>query len=352
METTKVYIIAEVGQNHNGDMETARRLIDLVSMPIYDTAFGRDLRPVDAVKFTKRDMAEEMTVEEYQRPYDSPHAYGRTYGEHRERLELSYEAHAELGRYAKAKGLDFVETLCSPRTVRLLEMVTVDRIKVASRDITNIPLLERIAEVGKPVILSAGMCSQEDLDAAIGIISRRHSAISILHCVSEYPADYPHLNLNVIAGLIQRYGDRFTIGYSDHSIGIMAPVLAVGVGARIIEKHVTLSRMMKGSDHKGSLEMDGIWRLTRDLRNAEMCFDRHEVSVNPAVEGSRRKLQRSLASRVAIAAGQVVREADLTMLSPGEGLTWDERSHIVGRRAVRAIPAGTHIRREDFQSPG
>ena len=332
------YIIGEIGQNHNGDIELAKKLIDMIAMPIYD-AFSKAMLPgINAVKFTKRDLSEELSREEAARPYDSPNSFGATYGEHRAKLEFDYEQYPELEAYTRSKGLDFVVTLCSPKTLRLLDFVTIDRIKIASRDLANIPLLERIAETRIPIILSTGMAGTKEIDDALAIITRHHSDIAILHCISEYPAQYKHIDLRTIETLRDKYGDRFEIGYSDHSIGIMVPVLAVGLGATIIEKHVTLSRAMKGSDHAGSLEMDGVWRMVRDIRNAEQALGCAEIRVHEAVQGAMKKLRRSVAIKRGLEVGEVLRESDLTMLSPGTGLGWEQRTALIGKKARRRIP--------------
>ena len=149
------YIIGEIGQNHNGSVDLAKLIVDLVSRPVHEDAFNLDLRPMDAVKMTKRDLNEELTDSQMNRPYDSPNSFGRTYGEHRAKLELTDEEHFEVYRHAKSLGLDFVETLCSPGCLSLLKLFTPDRLKVASRDLTNLPLLEAMAETRIPIILSA-----------------------------------------------------------------------------------------------------------------------------------------------------------------------------------------------------
>jgi sialic acid synthase len=343
------YIIAEVGQNHNGDLDLAKKLIDMIAMPIYDP-FSRKMLPgVNAVKFTKRDLSEELTDAEYNRPYDSPNAFGATYGEHRERLEFDYEDYVELEQYARDKRLDFVVTLCSPRTMKLTDMITIDRIKVASRDLTNIPLLERVADTGLPVILSTGMSDLGEIHDAVGTIIRRHDNVAVLHCISEYPARYENINLRTLKALRREFGDMLEIGYSDHSIGIMVPVLAVGLGATIIEKHVTLSRSMKGSDHAGSLEMDGLWRMTRDIRNAETALGNGSIECHRAAEPAKTKLRRSLALRRGLERGEELAEDMLVMLSPGSGLRWEDRNRLIGRRAAQAISGNTLISADMFE---
>jgi len=326
----RVYIVAEAGQNHNGDLKLAKQLIDMTAMPVIDKAFATELKGVDAIKFTKRDMSEELTQEAYDAPYDSPHSFGKTYGQHRESLELSYQEHEELFHYATGKGLDFIETLTSPKTLKLLERFTPKYIKVASRDLTNVPLLERIAETKIPVILSSGMGGVPEIDQALGVIVPRHENIIIMHCVSQYPAEYSNLNLNSIPFLKQRY--KYPIGYSDHSIGIMVPLIAFSLGADFIEKHITVSRNLKGSDHFGALEPDGLWRMTRDLRNAEASLGEYRKECNPSVAGTKLKLGRSLAIGVNKKRGECLEESDLVMLSPGGGLGWEDRHRLTGKK--------------------
>lgn len=342
------YFIAEVGQNHNGDMDIAKQLIDAAAMPITDYLTGDLLPGVDAVKFTKRDLDEELSEEAANAPYDSPHAYGSTYLEHRQALELSVDQHAELEQYAHSKGLDFVETLCSPGCLELLERVRVDYVKIASRDVTNVPLLEALAQVRHRIIISTGICSVEELERAIEILSRPPEDLTILHCISQYPAEYENINLQSIGWLKEKF-PQHRIGYSDHSIGIVIPAVAVGMGAGVIEKHVTLDRGMKGSDHAGSLAPDGLWRVVRDVRNVEKSIGDYKKEVSPAVFSTKEKLERSLALSVGIAQGEVVEETHLCMLSPGNGLSWEDRGKIVGKRAVADLRAKTIVKETDFE---
>ncbi len=331
------YLIGEVGQNHNGSVDLAKLLIDMLARPVREEHFGLDLKPLDAVKFTKRDLAQELSGSEMERPYTSQHSFGRTYGEHRAALELDDDAHHELYRHAKAQGFDFVETLCALGCLSLLKRFTPDRLKVASRDLTNLPLLEALAETKIPIILSTGMAGQQDLDDALAVITRHHEQISILHCVSEYPTHPDHANLLTLRYL-QRHYPQYTIGYSDHTIGISAPVAAVAMGAAIIEKHVTLDRRMKGTDQAGSLGPDGVSRMVRDIRLLERSFGKDELFMDPAVVNAKNKLERSIASKRAIDAGEKISEEDLHMLSPGHGLRWSQRDQLIGKRAGRAIP--------------
>ena len=283
------YIIGEIGQNHNGSVDIAKLIVELIARPVREDDFNIELKPMNAVKLTKRDLNEELTTSQMNRIYDTPNSFGRTYGEHRAFLELSDEEHYEVYKYAKEKGLDFVETLCAKGCMSLLKLFTPDYLKVASRDLTNLPLLEVMAETEIPIILSTGMAGKKELDDALEVITKYHSQISILHCVSQYPTHPDNLNLRTIEYLKKHYG-QYRIGFSDHTVGISAPIVAVGMGAEIIEKHITIDRHMKGTDQAGSLGPDGVNRMVRDIRIAERWLGEEKLYIDKSVINSKIKL--------------------------------------------------------------
>ena len=334
--TRSTYLIAEIGQNHNGSCDIAKLIVDLVNRPVKEDLFDLDLPGIDAIKLQKRDLDQEITEELRRSPYDSPHSFGKTYGEHREFLELDDHEHFAIYQHAKAFGLDVIETLCAPGCLSLLDLFQPDFLKVASRDITNPPLLEALAETRIPIILSTGMSTEPDLEQAVEIVTKHHEQLSILHCVSQYPTHPDNANLLTIPYLKKLY-PQFRIGYSDHTIGISAPVAAVAMGAEIIEKHVTIDRRLKGSDQAGALGPDGVHRMTRDIRLLERMLGTEEINVPTGVAAAREKLERSIAAIQPIPAGTVVTEAMLHLLSPGTGLRWTERDKLVGKIATREI---------------
>jgi len=331
------YIIGEIGQNHNGSVDIAKLLVDVVARPIKEDLFGLELQPMNAVKLTKRDLKFELSNSQMLRLYNNANSFGETYGEHREFLELSDEEHFEVYKYAKEKNLDFVETLCAPSCLSMLKLFTPDKLKVASRDLTNLPLLESLAETKIPIILSTGMASQKELDEGINIITKYHSDLSILHCVSEYPTKPVNTNLRTITYLQKKY-PQFVIGYSDHTIGISAPIAAVAMGAKIIEKHITIDRKMKGTDQKGSLAIDGIHRMVRDIRIMEQSLGEETIRIEPDVIAARNKLERSIATNKTLPKGHVIQEEDIHLLSPGDGVKWVDRNTIIGREVAEGIP--------------
>lgn len=337
MKNKNAYIIGEIGQNHNGSVDIAKLIVDAASRPIHEDLFGLDLKPMDAVKLTKRDLNQELSKTQMDAPYNSLHSFGKTYGEHRAFLELNDEQHYDVYKHAKQLGLDFVETLCAIGCLSVLKLFIPDRLKVASRDLTNLPLLSALAETKIPIIISTGMAGKEELDNAIETITKYHSNLSILHCVSQYPTQPQNVNLKTITYLQKNY-PQYTIGYSDHTIGIATPVAAVAMGAEIIEKHITLDRKMKGTDQAGSLGIDGINRMVRDIRVMEMSLGKEEIFIEEGVKSSRVKLERSIATKRFIKKGEIITENDIHMLSPGDGYKWIEKDKVIGKIASVDIP--------------
>ena len=350
MQVKDTYLIGEIGQNHNGSIDIAKLIVDLAARPVREDAFGGTYHGLDAIKLTKRDLNQELSRSQMSAPYESPHSFGKTYREHREALELTDEEHCEMFHYARAAGLEFIETICAIGCLSLLELFVPDYIKVASRDLTNLPLLVELGRTRVPLILSTGMAGREELDRALDVLTPHHDQISILHCVSEYPTRPENVNLHTISYLREQY-PNFRIGYSDHTIGIATPVAAVALGAQIIEKHITIDRRMKGSDQAGSLGPDGVHRMVRDIRLLDRSLGTKTLFVSPSTAECRRKLERSIATNRAIRAGEVINEADIHLLSPGDGIPWHLRSEVIGRAAKKDLDSNTTIYHTDLDNP-
>ncbi|MBX3411974.1 MAG: N-acetylneuraminate synthase family protein [Pirellulales bacterium] len=327
-------VVAEIGQNHNGRLALAEQLIDAAAWA-----------GADAVKFVKRDLDWELSAAAREQPYTSPHAYGATYGEHRQALELSAEEHATLRARAASHGLLCLITASDPPSLDLALQLEVDGLKIASRDLANTPLVERIARAGRPVILSTGMSSWNEIDVAVGQLRGAEATFALLHCTSLYPTPPGEVHLRSMISLATRYDAL--VGFSDHTIGWLLPPLAVALGAVVIEKHFTLDRRMKGTDHACSLEPDELRQMIADLRQAEVALGRSDKPISPEIGAVRAKLGRSLATRHALPAGALLDESAFVMKSPGDGLGWSERSHLVGRRVARHIPADTTLTWDD-----
>ena len=329
------FIVAEIGQNHNGDVYTATRL-----MAEADTA------GVDGVKFTKRHILSDLTRAARDAPYDNENSFGATYGEHREALELSIDEYKHLkarAEYNEWPAVLFV-TVCDKASAYEIETALDPPLyKIASRDLDNLPLIEYVAALGKPMVLSTGMAATlEPIREAVEAIRRHHSDIIVLHCTSSYPTPYDDVGLPAMAEIRERLG--VLVGISDHTIGVMVPTVAAVLGACMVEKHVTLSRSMKGTDHACSLEPDGLRRVVRDIRNMEKAMaPMHGCCADPQAVA---KLSRSLTSTRAINQGESITEQDLCLKSPGTGIPWRDRDKIIGVRSLAFIAEDATLDRE------
>ena len=319
----------------------------MASNPIKEDLFGLELKPMDAIKLTKRDLKEELSSSLMNKLYDNPNSFGKTYGEHREFLELNNEQHYECYLHAKSLNFEFIETLCSIGCLSLLKLFIPDKLKVASRDLTNLPLLHALAETKIPIIISTGMSGKKELDNALEIITKQHNNISILHCVSEYPTQPQNVNLNTIIYLKKHYAE-YTIGYSDHTIGIATPIAAIAMGAEIIEKHITLDRKMKGTDQAGSLGPDGLNRMVRDIRVMEMSMGKEDIFIDPSVNLAKKKLERSVASNKKLKKGTIISEKDIHLLCPGDGIKWSEKDTIIGKTLNKDVAKNEIIYKSDL----
>jgi sialic acid synthase SpsE len=333
------FIVAEIGQNHNGDCYTAIRLMKACA----DAG-------VDAVKLCKRHIPSELTREAYNAPYDNPNSFGQTYGEHREALELSVSEYKHLRDRVRYNHWPFVlfSTVCDMQSVDdVSDSLNPQLYKIASRDLDNLPLLRYVARRGRPVILSTGMArSDDEIQAALDVVRDAGCPVVLLVCTSEYPTEPTHVGLNRIA----TYRDKFgcLVGMSDHTPGIVAAQAAATLGACVIEKHVTLSRAMRGTDHAASLEPEGLTRLVRNVRLVEQMREWFPTPTDrESIEAVRRKLGRSLVSAREIKAGSTIDWVDVTLKSPGTGISWASGSAIVGKVARRTIPADVTIDASD-----
>ena len=246
------YIVAEIGINHNGDIDIAKKLIDVAV-----------IAGCNAVKFQKRTIDIVYSAEELARPRESP--YGTTNGELKYGLEFEKEEFDEIDRYCREKKISWYASPWDERSVDFLEQYDTPCYKLASASITDDELLKHIKSKGRLVILSTGMSNMDQVDHAVNILGKEN--LLLLHACSTYPAYYDELNLKVIPVLRQRY--NVPVGYSGHETGLPSSVAAAILGACMVERHITLDRSMWGSDHAASLEPNGIMRLVRDIRLVE-----------------------------------------------------------------------------------
>lgn len=324
------YVVAEVGQNHNGNPMLADQLIDRLT--------GSQ---IDAVKFCKRHLESDLTVEFSRQAYDSPNSFAPTYGEHRQALELEEGDHHRVQLRAAEAGLTYFSTACDHESVSLLERLNVPCYKVASRDLTNLPLLEHIASTGKPVILSSGMDGLREIADALEIVRAHHDRVILLHCTSAYPTQDEDVNLRAMETLQQEFA--CPVGLSDHSLGAAIPLAAAALGACMIEKHITLNRKLRGSDHVCSLEPEEFIHMAGSIRRIEQAMGDGIKRVVPAVSSARQKLGRTLVAKFRIPPGTQLTEAMLCLKTAGGGIPWNARHELIGRTVRREIPADARL---------
>ena len=308
------FIVAEIGNNHQGEFDVAKQMIDEAA------AAG-----VQAVKFQKRDMEALLTREGRAAPYTGCNSFGPTYGEHRNALELSIEQMTELKEYSESKGMVFFASAWDePSLVQILDM-DVEVLKICSADLVNVPLVRKYAESKVPIILSTGMSALEDIDVALAEIRAYHDDVVLLHCNSTYPCPEEQIGLPVMEGLSERYG--LPIGYSGHEQGLGPSIGACALGACVVERHFTLDKSLKGTDHQASLEPAELTQMVTMIREVEKALCVKGKKVFPDEQAAAKKLRKCIVFSRDLPAGHVLTEADLTTRSPRVGVSpvhWDE----------------------------
>lgn len=314
-----IQLIGEIGQNHNGDIEMAKKLIDICN----ETG-------IKLIKFQKRDIKNEFTPEEYNREYNSIHSYGKTYGEHREFLEFSKEQHIELKKYCDDRELIYFCTACDINSLKMCEEIGCPFYKVASRDITNIPLLQELGKLNKTVIISTGMANYDDIELCLKTLNLHDSKVIIMQCTSNYPCLYEDVNLNVIKTFKKKYNN--VIGFSDHTQDILSAVIAGSLGANIIEKHITLDKNGKGSDHRGSSTKEELMLLNKYLINIKNILGNSEKKLLDSTILSKKKLMKSLTTNKYLMKNQIITYDDICLKCPGDGILYKDIDKIINKK--------------------
>jgi N-acetylneuraminate synthase/sialic acid synthase len=318
-DASDCYVIAEIGHNHQGSVEQARELFAAAK------AAG-----AHAVKLQKRDNRTLYTRELYNKPYENENSYGATYGEHREALELGRSEYEELKAHAAELGVTFFATAFDLPSAEFLAELDMPAYKVASADLVNTPLLRHVAAIGRPVILSTGGATLDDVRRGYETVAEINQEVALLQCTAGYPAAWEELDLRVIG----TYRDLFptaAVGLSSHDNGIAMAVAAYVLGARIVEKHFTLNRALKGTDHRFSLEPQGLGKMVRDLRRTRLALGDGMKSMYPSETEPIVKMAKKLVAARDLPAGHTLRAEDVGMRSPGDGLPPYELDRIVGR---------------------
>lgn len=326
----KVLIIAEAGVNHNGDLNIAKRLVDVAKMA-----------GVDYVKF-------QLGIPELLISKHAPKAnyQKRNTGEAESQLEmikkisLSFAEHLELIRYCKERGVNYLCTPFDLLSIQFLNEQGIDMWKIPSGEITNYPYLVAIAKTGKAVVMSTGMSTVEEVESALSVLLENgvtSNQITLLHCTTEYPAPKNEVNLLAIPFLQKRF--NMSVGYSDHTEGIEIPIAAVSLGAVIIEKHFTLDKAFPGPDHKASLSPAELNEMVCSIRNVEQALGVAQKIVTKSEMMNRVVARKSIVAKRDIEIGELLTEANLTTKRPGNGISPMLWNSVIGTYAIRKFEA-------------
>lgn len=333
------YVIAEVGHNHQGSVARCRELFRVAK------ECG-----ADAVKLQKRDNRSLYTRAMYDKPYDNENSFGATYGEHREALELGRESWEALTRHAAERGITLIATAFDHPSAEFLDAVGVPAFKVASGDLKNTPLLRHVAGFGKPVIVSTGAAGLDDVRRAYDTVRETNPRVALLQCTADYPAAWEELDLRVIETYRELFPDA-VIGYSGHDNGIAMAVAAYVLGARIVEKHFTLDRAMRGTDHSFSLEPQGLRKLVRDLRRVRVALGDGMKAPYESELPAATKMGKKLVAARDLAAGHVLGPGDLVAKSPGDGIAPYALESLLGRTLSRPVATDAALTAEALEEP-
>jgi sialic acid synthase len=331
-DDSNCYVIAELGHNHQGQVETAKALIKAAH------ECG-----AQAVKLQKRDNRSLYTRAMYDKPYDNENSFGPTYGQHREALEFDWAQYQELQAYARELGITLFATAFDFPSADFLAKLDMPAFKMASGDLTNLPLLKHVASFNKPMIISTGGGSLADVERAYEAVLPINQHLCFLQCTASYPAAFEELNLRVISSYRERFPD-VVVGLSAHDNGIAMALVGYILGARMVEKHFTLNRSMKGTDHAFSLEHSGLRRLVRDLQRARVALGDGVKRRLDSEAAPLQKMGKKLVAAHDLPAGHVLSRADIAIKSPNDGLPPYEIDKFIGRALACALAEDENLR--------
>ena len=335
----KTIIIAEAGVNHNGDINTAKRLID--------AAADAD---VDYVKFqtfkTELCISKNAIKADYQ--IQESNIKDETQFEMVKKLELSNVAHEELIEYCKLKNVKFLSTAFDFDSIEFLKD-KLDFYKIPSGEITNLPYLEKVAKLGLSVVMSTGMATMQEVRDALQVLVKnglKKDDITILHCNTEYPTPMEDVNLTAMLSIKKELDVK--IGYSDHTLGIEVPIAAVAMGAKVIEKHFTLDRKMKGPDHKASLEPDELTAMVTAIRNIELALGDGIKKPSKSEQKNILIARKSIHLTKKLSKGVIISESDLISLRPGDGISPMKWNSVIGKKVSRDLRTDNKLKWADL----
>lgn len=335
-ENPSIYTIFEAGLNHNGDPSIAELLVREAA------AAG-----ADAVKFQKRDIPSLATSEMLESTENRFPSLGNTYREVRSKLELSREVYRDLLDLSKELGIDFMVTPFDTASLEFLLDVGVRHFKIASHSVANPRFLKRMSQLDLPVVCSSGMVTQGELDLAIEILSPLGEKLSLLHCTSAYPTLDEDANLLRIPYLRKRYGLR--TGYSGHELGKLHTLAAVALGARVVERHVTVDKSLEGFDHQMSMSTSEFCDLVQDIRRLEVILSPVRTEPSPTEQVTRDKYRVSMVAADDLLPGAELLEGHVTYKNPGTGIPASREHEFLGKRLRRFVPVNTLLQEDDFE---
>lgn len=334
-EKKPCFIIAEAGVNHNGNIELAKKLIDV----------AKDAG-VDAVKFQTFRAKEIVTLNSKKANYQY-RAKEKTQYKMLKNLELSFDEFRELKKYCDNSNIEFISTPYDIKSVEFLNGIGVERFKVASADLINKPLIEAIVKTKKQIILSTGMATLGEIDRTISFIyNLGNENIILLHCTTSYPTSYDQVNMNILHTLEEAFG--LPVGYSDHTLGIEIPIMAVTMGAKVIEKHFTLDHTMEGPDHFASLEPSELKKMVKTIRNVEKAFGIKRKEITDNEKKNIFYMRRSIHASIDIKTGEVIKANNIKITRPFDGIESWYIDIIIDKKIKNNIKKDDPIRWEDL----
>jgi N-acetylneuraminate synthase/N,N'-diacetyllegionaminate synthase len=330
-EGEPVFIVAEAGVNHNGKVDLGKKLVDVAKVS-----------GADAVKFQTFKVQKVVTKYAEKADYQTQTGLKESQYEMLKKLELAFEDIKKLFDYAERRKITFLSSAFDEESVDLLDHLGVYAFKIASGEITNFPLLRYIAGKKKPIILSTGMSTYEEIEEALGTLRKSGAKkIVLLHCITSYPARIKDANLRTIETLRNRF--KLPVGFSDHTLSIAVPVAAAALGAVLIEKHFTLDKNLPGPDHKASLEPNQLKEMIAAVRDVEKALGTGKRKLTKDEEKIKNLVRRSVVARVNIPKGEVITESMLDTKRPGTGIDPRNMDLIIGRRAKMKIARDEQI---------
>ncbi len=324
------FIIAEAGVNHNGSLKIAKKLIDTAKEA-----------GADAIKFQTFKTENLVTNTAQKAEYQIKNSKHNTQYEMLKSLELTPTEFKKIGKYAKNKEIIFLSSPFDTQSVDLLEELNLPLYKIGSGEITNFPLLKHIAKKQKPIILSTGMSTMGEVEEAIQFLEKYNDDITLMHCLTSYPAPKEDVNLNVIKTLKNTF--KKPVGFSDHTTGIEISLAAVALGSTIIEKHFTFDKKLPGPDHKASLEPAEFAKMVKSIRNIEKALGNGIKKPTPEELKIKKVVRKSIVSKDHIPQGTIITKDMLEFKRPGTGIEPKNVDQVIGKKTTKNIPKDTLI---------